>query len=330
MTSLVVCGAINWDITCFVERLPLSGEEVQVERLERVPGGTGANVAVAAARILGPGAVTLVGALGHDDIARQQVATLAAEGIASDAIKTVPGEESGQAYIFVDGRGQNVIATSLGANAALSPEDLRGPAFERALQQCRGLAITDPPLEVVQALVALAEQRNLPVFWDPGVLLAHGQDALRQMDGRVDTLFCNEVEAATLFGTSESDACLERLWRLGFRNRVVLKLGDRGAALLDPAARTIVETPVLPLDSLDLQVVDTVGCGDAFLGVFAAYRILGADPPKALVMAGVAAGLNATRRETRGSPDRPTLEATEQRARNMGYVPARRRLTGEM
>ena len=330
MTNLVVCGAINWDITCFVERLPMPGEEVRVERLDRVPGGTGANVAVAASRILGPGAVALIGALGQDDIAHRQLATLAAEGIVTEGIKYVPEEQSGQAFIFVDSAGRNVIATSFGANAALGTNDLGALMGERLLLGCRGLAITDPPLEVAQALIMLANKRGIPVFWDPGVLLSHGANALRQIIKQVDTLFCNEVEAAPLFGTAEAEAALRHLLRLGFGNRVVLKLGDQGAVLLEPASRTIVETPVLPLDGLGLRAVDTVGCGDAFLGVFAAYRVLGADHAKALVMAGVAAGLNATQRETRASPDRATLEATEQVARKMDYFPRRRGLIEEV
>ena len=69
MVSLVVCGAINWDISCFVERLPVPGEEVTIENITRVSGGTGGNIAVAAARILGAKEVALIGALGKDDIA---------------------------------------------------------------------------------------------------------------------------------------------------------------------------------------------------------------------------------------------------------------------
>ena len=76
MIRLVVCGAINWDTSCFVDRLPVPGEEVVAEHMARVSGGTGGNVAVAAARILGAKEVALIGALGRDDIALQQSAAL--------------------------------------------------------------------------------------------------------------------------------------------------------------------------------------------------------------------------------------------------------------
>ena len=81
MVRLVVCGAINWDTKCFVDRLPVPGEEVAAEHVSQVSGGTGGNVAVAAARILGPEEVALIGALGRDDIAGQQIAALEDEGV---------------------------------------------------------------------------------------------------------------------------------------------------------------------------------------------------------------------------------------------------------
>lgn len=167
MTKLVVCGAINWDISCFVERLPSPGEEVRVKHITRVSGGTGGNVAVAAARILGAKEVGLIAALGEDEVARQQVAALDTEGVLTDGISHIPGEESGQAYILVDKEGQNVIASRLGANARLQPEHLNNPPIKHLLQECEGIALTDPPLDIVAELIALAKQRSITVLWDP-------------------------------------------------------------------------------------------------------------------------------------------------------------------
>jgi len=150
MAKLLVCGAINWDISCFVERLPLPGEEVTIKHITRVSGGTGGNVAVAAVRILGAGDVTLIGALGEDDIARQQIAAFHAEGVITEGIHHIAGEESGQAYILVDQKGQNVIASHLGANARLGLEYLDKAELNQQLQECRGMVLTDPPLEVAE------------------------------------------------------------------------------------------------------------------------------------------------------------------------------------
>jgi sugar/nucleoside kinase (ribokinase family) len=68
MVDLVCCGAINWDINLFMERLPRTSEEVPVGEIQRVSGGTAANVSVAAARLLGPESVAFIGALGRDRI----------------------------------------------------------------------------------------------------------------------------------------------------------------------------------------------------------------------------------------------------------------------
>ena len=327
MVSLVVCGAINWDTSCFVERLPLPGEEVLVERITRVSGGTGGNVAVSAARILGAKKVALIGALGEDALAAQQVAALDAEGVITDGINCIPGEESGQAYIFVDQQGQNVIASRLGANARLRPEHLNGPAVKHLLEGCQGLAITDPPLDVVAELITLARQREIPVFWDPGILVGQGWETLEPFAKQADTVFLNEAEATALLDSAELDLSLKHLHKLEFHNHIVLKLGAQGAAILEPATLTVIEAPALPLKDIGLDVLNTVGCGDVFVGAFAACRVQGDSMRESLIVASAAAGLNATQPETRGGPDRARLEALEERTSNLGFALRERKLS---
>jgi ribokinase len=320
MVSLVVCGAINWDISCFVERLPVPGEEVTVKHITRVSGGTGGNVAVAAARVLGTKQVALIGALGNDDIARQQIAALEYEGILTDGIDHINGEESGQAYIMIDRAGQNIIASYLGANAKLGIKQLNKTQVKQQLQECRGIVLTDPPFEVAEELIDLAKRRDIPVLWDPGILIGPGLETLLSLARRGEVLFLNETEAKALLGTDRVNASLQKLKGLGFHNHIVLKLGAQGAAMLEPASGTLTRIPILPLKELGLNVVSTVGCGDIFAGVFAAYHIMGSSLTQSLVMAGTAACLNATRPETRGSPDRAILETMERRCRDLGFT----------
>jgi ribokinase len=326
MAKLVVCGAINWDISCFVQHLPAPGEEVPIKDIKRVSGGTGANVAVAAARILGAKEVALIGALGEDDIAHQQVAALDAEGVITEGINYISDEESGQAYILVDQEGQNVIASCLGANAGLHPEHLSKPSVQRLLQECQSIVLTDPPLRVVSELITSAKKREVPVLWDPGIRVSQGWEVLQSFARQADIVFLNETEATALFGTAESNMSLQHLQKLEFRNHTVLKLGAQGAALLEPATDTVLEVPALPLKDLGLNVINTVGCGDVFVGAFAAYHVLGATVQKSLIMASVAAGFNATRAETRGSPGRAALESMEKRSRNLGFTLQERKL----
>jgi ribokinase len=319
MARLVVCGAINWDISCFVERLPVHGEEVIVKNITRVSGGTGGNIAVAAARILGTREVALIGALGKDEIARRQIAALEDEEVITNGIDCIEGVESGQAYILIDGTGQNVIASYLGANARLTHEHLNNALIKQQLEECRGIVLSDPPLEVAGKLIKLAKQHSVPLLWDPGILIDLNRDSVQSLAKQAEVLFLNETEASALLGAEGLNTSLQKLIELGFSNQVVLKLGARGAAILEPASGLIVEAPALPLEELGLNVVSTVGCGDAFAGVFAAYHVIGNDPRQSLIMASTAAGLNATRPETRGSPARTALEATEQQFRNLGF-----------
>src|SRR5207247_5555412 len=78
---LTVLGAINWDTSIFEDRFAKQGEEVPVNRVEEFSGGKGANVAVAAARILGKQHVSFVGAIGKDEVSRKQLAELLREGV---------------------------------------------------------------------------------------------------------------------------------------------------------------------------------------------------------------------------------------------------------
>jgi ribokinase len=326
MISLVVCGAINWDISCFVERLPVPGEEVTAEHITRVSGGTGGNVAVAAARILGAKEVALIGALGRDDIARQQIAILEDEGVVTTGIHQIAGEESGQAYIMIDQAGENIIASHLGANARLGLKHLKKVDVKQQLRECRGIVLTDPPLEVAEGLINLAKRYDIPVLWDPGILINPNREALLSLAKEAKVIFLNETEASALLGTSELKTSFHELKKLGFGNHIVLKLGAQGAVMVEPTNGTVIEIPALPLKELGLSVINTVGCGDVFAGVFAAYHVLGSSLEQSLIMASAAAGLNATRPETRGSPNRATLEEMADRSRNLGFVVRERKL----
>jgi ribokinase len=326
IVSLIVCGAINWDISCFTERLPVPGEKVIIKHITRVSGGTGGNVAVAAARILGAKKVAMIGALGKDDIARQQIAIFEDEGVITEGVHQIAGVESGQAYILIDQKGENVIANHLGANARLGLEHLNKAQVKQQLEECRGIVLTDPSLEVAGEIVKLAKRRGVSLLWDPGILVYRDREKMQALTREAEVLFLNETETSALLGTEELNLSLQRLKELGFHNNVVLKLGAQGAVMLELVSDTVIEVPALPIKKLGLNVVNTVGCGDVFAGVFAAYHVLGANLQESLVMASAAAAINATRPETRGSPDRATLEKVANRSQKLGFAIRERKL----
>jgi len=222
--------------------------------------------------------------------------------------------------------GENVIASHLGANAKLGLKHLKKVELKRHLRECQGIVLTDPPLEVAEGLINVARLYDIPVLWDPGILISGNREALLSLAKGAEVLFLNETEASALLRTPELEMRLKRLQKLGFSNHTVLKLGAQGAAVLEPASGTVIEISALPLKGFGLNVINTVGCGDVFAGVFGAYYVAGSSLEESLIMANAAAGLNATRSETRGSPDRDRLEEVVNLGHERGFTVRKRKL----
>ena len=315
---VVAVGAINWDVTLFVESLPSPGQEVTVSEVARVPGGTAANVAVAAARLLTPDAVAFVGALGDDAIADQQRHILRSEGVSTDGIATIPETESGQAFILVDANSQNVIASALGANALLTPDHIRQPDIRNMILNARNCAVTDPPLPVIEEILNITETAAYcRVSWDPGVL-ATDREAVLPLARRVDTLLLNEEETLTLFGESDPPTIARRLRGEGWISRIILKQGGHGATVIDLANGQLIEVPPLPLTELGMNPVNSVGAGDAFHGALAALEAEGQEFADVLLGATAAAGINVSRLGTRDAPTSDELAQVLAVWREMG------------
>ncbi len=147
---LVVVGSINLDLVARTERLPRPGETVTGATFSRVPGGKGANQAVAAARL---GAeVTMIGCVGRDAFADDALVELVRAGVDLSRVCRVDGE-SGVALITVDADGENEIVVAPGANLALRPEDVDLPDADGVLAQL------EIPLDVVADVARAAAGR---------------------------------------------------------------------------------------------------------------------------------------------------------------------------
>lgn len=304
--ELFVTGALNWDLNLFVRRLPKSGEEVVVERIERVPGGKGGNVSVAAARILGSKRVALMACVGKDEVGRKQISILKEEGVDTTAIQVLDRLESGQAYITVDEMGTNVIETHFGANAGLRHEHIMKQAVQSLLGSCSIMVVIDPPRQVAGRILAEGRRLRRPVIWHPGVLTRFG---IKELEGEMedlDYLVLNEVEASRFTKTRGLENSLASIRKRAPKARILVTLGSRGAAFYEKGNLSKVEN--VQLEKLGKKVVNTTGCGDAFVGAFAAYKILGRNDKEALQYANMAGALKATRAETRGSPSKKELE----------------------
>ena len=305
MVTTVVVGAINWDTTLFVDKFPRRGGEVVVRRIHHVPGGKAGNAAVAAARLLGPNNVAIIGAVGNDWVAAEHMRIFKEEGVDCSGLKRSDSVQSGQAHIVVDKTGENVIHTYFGANATILPEDLDDANRRELIENANIITIMDPPFRTSLKLAQEAKKLNKVVAWDPGVKSQLGYNATRALLQNVDYFLANESEIGSLTETKTQAMAARKLLRVNQRLKVIMKLGARGSLMYSGTNRIV--SRGLDLKLAGLKVVNTVGCGDAFLGAFVAAISEGRPDLEALKWGNFAAGLKATRTETRGSPDRATL-----------------------
>lgn len=304
MVATVVVGAINWDTTMFVDRFPHRGEEVVVRRITHVPGGKAGNAAVASARLLGPNRAAIIGALGNDWVAAEHDRIFKEEGVDVSGLKHNRSMHSGQAYIIVDGTGENEIHTYFGANATILPGDLDDECRRKLIENAKLIAIMDPPFETSLKVAKDARRLGKVVAWDPGIKSQLGFDTTSTLLPYADYFLANESEMGFLTGARTREAA-RKLRSVNPRLKVITKLGARGAIMYTDENRIV--SPGIDMKAVGLRVLNTVGCGDAFIGAFAAALTEGYSDAEALRWANCAAGLKATRAETRGSPDRATL-----------------------
>lgn len=307
LVDLICLGAINWDINLFMERLPREGEEVPVNEIQRVSGGTAANVSVAAARILGENRVAFIGALGEDVIAEVQIKILQEEGVDPSGILIVPNEESGQAYISISEEGANEIHTYFGANLRITGDHIGDPERLELIKSASVCVIMDPPVETAKKMAEECRKHGVKVIWDPGVYAEEGLEALMPTLENVDYFILNHIEYENLLGTSDPKTVAKELGRSVDGITTIIKHGAQGCVLCEEDG-TIIQMEAAPITQMGLKVVNTVGCGDAFIGGFASGLVEGLSYIEALRRASAAGSYKATKIETRGGPDKEQLE----------------------
>jgi ribokinase len=282
MTPVVaVVGSMNIDLVTYTRRAPGPGETVIGERFQSGFGGKGANQAVMA-RLLGA-EVDFVGALGDDAYADMTLDNFAALGVGTGGVMRVPGS-SGVAPIWVEADGTNRIIVVPGANDLVTVEHAAGAIRRLArLDVCVGQF--EIPQAVTAAAFAAARVRGAATILNPAPAAPISPELLAV----TDWLIPNEVEFGILAagGDPSDTALVDFAHRTG--TRLVVTLGARGAAFVD-AAGTITRVGAVPV-----EVVDTTGAGDAFVGAFAVGLALGLDE-RAAIRLGIACASDSVRR----------------------------------
>ncbi|WP_277925072.1 ribokinase [Sphingomonas sp. BAUL-RG-20F-R05-02] len=285
---VLVAGSANVDFVVRAARIPRPGETILGGDLNVVPGGKGANQAVAAARAGGVATAMLL-AVGQDDLAPLLTASLEKAGVRLHLRQSQ--RATGAALITVSDDAENAITVAPGANGDLAAEDLPDLA---------GIAWIvlqlETPIATVQAYAAAARSHGVEVMLNA----APAQALPASLLSMIDLLVVNEDELSALVGDDGTIA--DRLSRTGVATSVVT-LGGRGAcAHADGAIRLQPAFAVTP--------IDTTAAGDTFCGTLAAGLAEGRDLPSALAGAAAAAALATTRAGAQASiPTRAEVDA---------------------
>jgi len=284
---IIVAGSVNTDLVVFADRAPGPGETLAGRDFATLPGGKGANQAVAAAYCGGD--VAMAGRVGMDGFGEAARASLTEAGVDIAHLHPTADAPSGIASIVVEAGGENRILVVPGANGRVTPDDL--PDLANAALLVLQLEI---PIETVHIAIERAVAEGVACLLNPAPAAPLDLARLRGLAYLVP----NRGELAQLTNRpvgrfDEVVAAARRLVRHGI-GAVIVTLGADGAVMVTEHRVAHVEAPgVTPLD--------TTGAGDAFIGCFAATLVRTGDADQALATAVRYAADTVTRRGAQAS-----------------------------
>lgn len=301
MKKILVIGSLNMDVTLELPHLPLAGETVLAEAIERNLGGKGANQACAVSKL--GGRVGILGAIGDDSEGKLLLEGLQRVGVDTAGICVKPDEETGKAFVCVSTEGENTIVVAQGANGLLSIDDIQ--ANMDKLEECDIVMLQmEIPLETISYVVKTASAAGKKVILDPAPAT---KDFPKDLYPYIDVIKPNETELCVLLNEPEAihqlDVAAYRLRELGVKN-VVVTLGGKGAYL---ATEDGDEKIVAPYPT---EVVDTTAAGDTFIAALAVKLAMGENLDTAVDYANIASSVAVSRKGAQASiPTQNEVEA---------------------
>lgn len=293
--KLAVVGSINVDMTVTAERIPLKGETLRGDSIRYIPGGKGANQAVAMAKL---GAeVEMFGCVGDDENGQRMLNNLKQVGVKTEHIKVVEKEPTGIAMITV-GDNDNTIVVVPGANARVDKAYV--DEVKEYLSACDMIVLQhEIPLETVHYVVEFCAEHQIPVVLNPAPAAAVPMEIIE----KVTYLTPNEHEAVLIFGDQMStEEILKK-----YPEKLIITQGSRGVSTCLKSGE-ILTVPARPA-----KVADTTGAGDTLNGAFSVQRAAGADMEQALIYANTAASLSTEKFGAQSGM--PTAEEVERELR---------------
>lgn len=283
--KIAVIGSLNMDIVVEAERIPRAGETVLGNQVHFLPGGKGANQAVALARL---GAKTaMIGCLGKDAFGDQLLRGLQADGIQTNGVKITEQAMTGTAQIVL-AQGDNRIIVVPGANDLCTVDDIKRNEYVIAWADAVLLQL-EIPLDTVEYAIQLAKKHGKTVFLNPAPVRQLTNQLLRN----VDYLTPNEAELEKLTGVMLSGPqALKQAMKILLDsgvNHVVTTLGAEGAVYLDKQG--LMEK----VSGHSVNVVDTTGAGDCFNAGLIFALSSGKSVSEALIFANQVSALAVTK-----------------------------------
>ena len=299
LPHVVVFGSINMDLVAKTPYLPRPGETLTGHSFSTVPGGKGANQAVAIARLNTP--TVMIGRVGSDSFGQELLQSLRSAKIQIEDVLVDDAASSGVALVAVDDDGENTIIVIAGANGRVNDSDIErlSPRLTGANSLLLQLEI---PIAAVKAAAQAAQKAGVRVILDPAPARS---DLPIDLYPLIDILTPNAIEAEQLVGFPiESPALVAEaatvLQQRGVKT-VVIKLGAKGGFCATPN-----EAFFFP--AFRVTAIDTVAAGDAFNGGLAAALAEGLSLREAVTWGAAAGALAASQSGAQSSlPNRATL-----------------------
>lgn len=299
MKKILVVGSINMDLVTMTERTPKIGETIIGRSFAQIPGGKGANQAVAMARL---GAhVKMVGRVGDDSFGEVLIEGMKKDGLGVEGIERVEGVSTGIASIVVDDSAHNSIIVVPGANFEIDREDIDR---HRELYEEADIVVhqLETPVEVVEHSLKTAKSLGKTTILNP----APARELSDEIIKNIDLLIPNETELELLSGMkAETDeevlAAARHLMDKGVE-KLVVTLGSRGAMYVDRENHRVVK-------AYKVEAVDTTAAGDSFIGGLTTAMAEGIDILEAMEFAAKVGAITVTRQGAQTSlPTRKEIE----------------------
>ncbi len=286
MYDIVVIGSINADLVFKADKRPNPGETLLGNDFKTVPGGKGANQAIAAARL--GSKVAMLGCLGKDQNGVFLEENLKINNVDTKYIKKVNDVPSGVAGIVL-AEGDNSIIVVPGANYQVDKEYI-DKNIDVILESKIVLLQLEIPIDVVEYVIDLCSKNNVKTILNPAPI----QKLKRSILDKLDFVTPNEHEFEILYGSNNEEKILKEQ-----KNKLIITKGSKGVVFSDG-------DEVINIPSLEVEVVDTTGAGDTFNGAFAQSIVKGKTVEESIKFANIAGAISVTKFGAQGGM--PTLK----------------------